>query len=74
MTGCEMKTTRTAENLRGEVSLHSPQRYVQVFTYAAVAAKISVLEAVPCVRKMRSIAKITAKPVIHRSRSRVPET
>lgn len=47
---------------------------VSGITYAAVAANISVLELVPCVRKIRRTANMTAKPVMHKSRSRVPET
>jgi hypothetical protein len=43
-------------------------------TYAAVAAKISVLELVPRVRKIKPAAKKIAKPVIQIRRSRVRES
>lgn len=43
-----------------------------LLTYAAVAAKISVLELVPWVRNMRPAAKSVENPVIQINKSRVP--
>lgn len=62
---------------RGETVVSSVRHTsaVDMFvTYAAVAAKTSVLELVPCVRKIRPAAKTTANPVMHRRRSRVRES
>jgi hypothetical protein len=73
MYGCEMNTTRTAENLRLSQIIVEGKACGQC-TYAAVAAKISVLEVVPCVREINRMAKTIAKPVMHNRRFRVPET